>query len=191
METPKSNDSMQNITIISDKNNNFIINFKNNDSSSLYIDAYFQNEITKKEFENNFSLEDLKNNKYLSLFDSINDIYEEIISIINKNIKEVKLIEEKGKIIINIPIGGKKMKPILLNLKEKEKNEKQQINELYNIIYNLKKENDDLKSNQLKLEERVKYLESFIEDIKSLKKFKENADKKKKKKKKKKTRIKK
>ena len=70
------------------------------------------------------------------------------------------------------------MKPILLNLNEKEKNEKQQISELFTIISNLKKENNELKSNQIKLEERIKYLESFINDINSLKELKAKIEKK-------------
>ena len=113
MDTPKANDIIKSFTITSDKNRTFNINFQNKSSSSLYIYAYFQNEITKIEYENNFSLEGLKDNKYLSLFDTINDIFEELISILNKNLKEVKIIEEKAKITINIPIGGTKMKPIL------------------------------------------------------------------------------
>ena len=167
MDTPKANDIIKSFTITSDKNRTFNINFQNKSSSSLYIYAYFQNEITKIEYENNYSLEGLKDNRYLSLFDTINDIFEELISILNKNLKEVKIIEEQGKIAINIPIGGTKMKPILLNLNEKEKNEKQQISELFTIISNLKKENNELKSNQIKLEERIKYLESSLNDIKS------------------------
>ena len=178
MDTPKANDIIKSFTITSDKNRTFNINFQNKSSSSLYIYAYFQNEITKIEYENNFSLEGLKDNKYLSLFDTINDIFEEIISILNKNLKEVKIIEEQAKITINIPIGGTKMKPILLNLNEKEKNEKQQISELFTIISNLKKENNELKSNQIKLEERIKYLESFINDINSLKELKAKIEKK-------------
>ena len=86
-----ANDIIKSFTITSDKNRTFNINFQNKSSSSLYIYAYFQNEITKIEYENNFSLEGLKDNKYLSLFDTINDIFEEIISILNKNLKEVIL----------------------------------------------------------------------------------------------------
>ena len=78
--------------------------------------------------------------------------------------EEVKIKEDKNVLVLNIPIGGFKIKEILLKLYEKE-----QINELYNIIYNLKKENNDLKINQNKLEERIKHLESFINDIYSWK----------------------
>ena len=54
---------------------------------------------------------------------------------------------------------------------------------IFTIIYNLKKENNDLKANQIKLEERIKYLESFIDDINSWKEFKVKFDKKEKEKK--------
>ena len=86
-----------------------------------------------------------------------------------------------------------KIKEIILTLNEKEKDEKQQINDLFNIIYNLKQENNELKSNMKKLEERIKnmekleerikYLESFINDIYSWKEYKVKVDKKEKEKK--------
>ena len=104
--------------------------------------------------------------------------YEEIINIIKSKIEEVKIKEEKNILLLNIPLGGFKIKEILFNLSEKEKDEKEQINELYNIIYNLKQENKDLKNNQDKLEERIKHLESFINDINSWKEYKEKVDKK-------------
>jgi uncharacterized protein YfeS len=146
--------------------------------SSIFISASYEGEIQKKEYEKSFSLDDLKNNKYLSILESIDEIFEEIINIIKQKLKEVKIIEETNQIILSIPLGGYKIKEILLCLNEKVKNEKEQLNDLYNIIYNLKKENNDLKFNQQKLEERIKYLESFINDIQSWKEYKEKIDKK-------------
>ena len=178
MNTPKANDESPKkvFTIKSDKNRSFNLNIQNK-KSSIYIYASTQTEIQKNEFEKDFSLKDLKENRYLSLFDSINEIYLEIINIISTKTSEIKISEEKNIIIINIPIGGFKIREILLTLNEKEKDEKQQINDLFNVIYNLKQENNDLKTNMKKLEERIKYLESFINDINSWKEYKEKLEK--------------
>jgi len=177
-QNANGNTSRDKFTIKSDQNKSFCLIIENK-NSTIYMNASSLNyEITKKEFEKDFSLKDLKENKYLSLFDSVNEIYEEIVNIIKSKLEEVKVKEDKNVLILNIPIGGFKIKEILLNLYEKEKDEKEQINELYNIVYNLKQENNDLKNNQSKLEERIKHLESFINDINSWKEYKEKIDKK-------------
>ena len=199
MSTPKENDNSpkKTFSLKSDKNRSFTFDIQNK-KSSIYIYAFTQTEIQKNEFSKDFSLKDLKENKYLSLFDSIDEIYDEIINFISTKSSEIKIKEEQNIIIINIPIGGLKIKEILLTLNEKEKDEKQQINDLFNIIYNLKQENNDLKTNiknleerlkkmekleervknTEKLEERIKYLESFINDINSWKEYKVKVDKK-------------
>ena len=184
MNTPKANDEIpkKTFTIKSDKDRSFSLSLQNK-KSSIYIYGATQTEIQKNEFEKDFSLKDLKENKYLSLLDSIDEIYDEIINFISTKTSEVKIKEEQNTIIINIPTGGLKIKEILLTLIEKEKDEKQQINDLFNVIYSLKQENNDLKSNMKKLEERIKYLESFINDINSWKEYKEKFDKKEKEKK--------
>ena len=152
VDTPNANqDNPKKIfTIETNENKSFILAIQNK-KSSLYINISTQTDILKLEYEKNFSLNDLKENKYLSLLDSIDDIYDEIINLINTKLKEIKINEEKNKIILTIPIGGRKIKDILLILNEKERDEKQQINELFNIISILKKENNELKTNQFNL----------------------------------------
>ena len=177
MEAPKENKEPEQeiFTINSDKNNSFTVYFINK-NSSIYVKVLNQSEIERKEYEKDFSLNELKDNKYLCLFDSIDDIYEEIINIIKQKLNEIKIIEKTKLIIINIPTGSFKIKEIKLYLNEKEINEKEQIKELINSINKLKQENNDLKINQKKLEERIVYLESFIDDIISWKKYKQKID---------------
>ena len=126
MSTPKANDESpkKTFSLKSDKNRSFNLDIQNK-KSSIYIYAFTQTDIQKNDFDKDFSLKDLKENKYFSLFDSIDEIYEEIINIISTKTSEVKILEEKNIIIINIPIGGFKIKEILLTLNEKEKDEKQ------------------------------------------------------------------
>jgi hypothetical protein len=122
MNTPNANDNSpkKEFTINTNENKTYILTFQNK-TSSLYINASTQTDILKLEFDKNFSLNDLKENKYLSLFDSIDEIYEEVVNIINTKLKEVKINEEKNKIVITIPIGGFRIKEITLILNEKRK----------------------------------------------------------------------
>ena len=176
METQNANQqiSQEKFTISSDKNNSFNLIFQNR-KSTIYISASFQSEIKKIEYEKNYNLEELKTNKYLSLFDTISETYEEIISIIKQRKSEIKLIEKENQIEINIPLLGARIKEINFILNEKEKNDKDKINELYDIISNLKQENKQLKENQKKLEEKINII---LNEIKPLKEFKEKMDKK-------------
>ena len=176
METQNANQqiSQEKFTISSDKNNSFNLIFQNR-KSTIYISASFQSEIKKIEYEKNYNLEELKANKYLSLFDTISETYEEIISIIKQRKSEIKFIEKENQIEINIPLLGARIKEINFILNEKEKNDKDKINELYDIISNLKQENKQLKENQKKLEEKIKII---LNEIKPLKEFKEKMDKK-------------
>jgi hypothetical protein len=182
METQNANQqiSQEKFTISSDKNNSFNLIFQNR-KSTIYISASFQSEIKKIEYEKNYNLEELKANKYLSLFDTISETYEEIISIIKQRKSEIKLIEKENQIEINIPLLGARLKEINFILNEKEKNDKDKINELYDIISNLKQENKQLKENQKKLEENQKKLEEkiniILNEIKPLKEFKEKMEK--------------
>lgn len=169
METQNANQqiSQEKFTISSDKNNSFNLIFQNR-KSTIYISASFQSEIKKIEYEKNYNLEELKTNRYLSLFDTISETYEEIISIIKQRKSDIKLIEKENQIEINIPLLGARIKEINFILNEKEKNDKDKINELYNII-------SDLKQNQKKLEEKINII---LNEIKPLKEFKEKMDKK-------------
>ena len=62
----------------------------------------------------NFYLEKLKLNKFLSIYDSVDEIYEELMNDLSKN--NPTLIENEDNIIINIPIGLKEFKEIVFVL---------------------------------------------------------------------------
>ena len=53
---------------------------------SIYIYALFEDEIKKDEFQKEYKLEDLQKIKFLSLFDTVDDIFEEIINLFKKKI---------------------------------------------------------------------------------------------------------
>ena len=103
-------------------------------------------------------LEDLQKIKFLSLFDSVDDIFDEIINLFDKKLSEIKLLEELNKLIINIPLEGKKIKDIILYLDLKIRTTDEKYNELYDIILKLKNENDILQLAQKKYEEELNEL---------------------------------
>ena len=68
-------------------------------------------------------LEKLKLNKFLSKYDSIDEIYEELINQLSQN--NPKLIENEDNIFINIPIGLTKYKEIVFELNKQNKSIKE------------------------------------------------------------------
>ena len=70
--------------INSNKNNCFNI-FIRNLTSCIEINASYQNYIKKEELKEKFSLSNLKEKKYLSICESIDEIYEELKFNFSKN----------------------------------------------------------------------------------------------------------
>lgn len=83
------------------------------------------------------STEEIKNNKYFLMFDNLDEIYEEIINLLQNN--KPYLIEETNSAIITIPVSTTKIKEIKFCLDKKEKSDKEKIEDVYSIV-------DDMKS---------------------------------------------
>ena len=145
-EESKLNDdsSQKTFKITSDKENKYIVTFKNIKSTSLLIEAEFDDENNKTCFESEFTLDEIKENKIFYFYDSIDEILEELYPLINK--KKIQLIEEKGnKIVIIFLLKKNKNLKFLINEKKKTRNE--EIDKLNIIITTKNKEIKDLKSN--------------------------------------------
>ena len=155
MEAPciKGEIIKKNFSIISNKDRKFMIDLFNY-HYSIILYAFFENEIKKDEYQKEYKLEDLQKIKFLSLFDSIDDIFDEIINLFDIKLSEIKLLEESNKLIINIPLEGKKIKDIVLNLDLKMKSIDEKYNELCNIILQLKNENVKLQLAQKKMRKK-------------------------------------
>ena len=149
-------------TLKSDKNTSFNINIKN---FSLYIEiqAQYQDNMKKNEFKGKFSLEKLKLNKFLSIYDSIDEIYDELIHEFSKNNPE--LIENENNILINIPIGLSKFKEIALILNEQSKTDKKMCKDLYDIVCDLKKQIDKI---EIDKNEEINSLKKETQELKKI-----------------------
>ena len=149
-------------SIISDKNHSFNLIFQNL-NSTIGILASYENDFIKHNYEKKLTLDELKQNKYLALCETIDEIYDELIRLLNKN--QFKIIEETNSIYISIPIEHSKLKEILFEVNEIIKNDSEKINELFSIISIMKKEMKEFKE-QFKNEE----INNLKEEIKNLKK---------------------
>ena len=86
---------IKNFTFTSDKMKKYSLVFQIHSNSELNISAVEEN--SKKKFSSNFSLNYLKNNRYLSLLDTIEEMFDEIINRININIISLNFNKVKNK----------------------------------------------------------------------------------------------
>jgi hypothetical protein len=164
--------------IVSDKNNSFSIIFKNLDSC-IEIYAYYQDEILKHFYNNKFTLDSLKkNNRYFSLFESIDEVYNDLIILLDKN--QTKILEDKNFISISIPMESLKIKELLFVINKLEKNDNEKMQEIFSLILEMKTEIKKLNENK-NLKEEIKNLKednkNLKEEIKNLKEENKNLKK--------------
>ena len=160
-----------NFKISSDKNNSFDVTF-NNCSNYIQIQSVYEKEFVKKVYEKILFLEELKKNRFLSICDSIDEVYEQIIMEMKNNGK-TKIIEENNEIDIIIPINHIKIKEIKFTLKEKIKTQMELIKELFEEIKEIKKDAKENKEKYIKLENENQNLREEISLLKSDKNLRE------------------
>ena len=170
-ETPKSEESF----IIKYNNHEYNIIFQNF-SNSICIKASYFDDILNHDYEKNYELNELKNNKYLNMCETIDEIYGELIFLLKKN--QTKLLENNNEISIIIPLEPTIIKEIIFILEEKSKKEEENIKELILVISDMKVEINKLKeelniSNQKNIELNNKITSLEQENII----FKEKMDK--------------
>ena len=127
---------------INSENKIYNLNIKNFNSFILFY-CFYMFEDNKYEFEKKYYLEEFKNNKYLSICESLDEVYSQLKIEFDKNIAKIK--ENKEDIIIISPINYFKIKDIIFKLSKKIKNVKENIEDLKDEISFLKKENKSLK----------------------------------------------
>ena len=166
METPLTESKcLKKFSLTSDKSKKYEIMF-NEKANNLQIQCQEESNMIKNTYEGVFTLETLKKNKFLSIYDSFDDILDELNPLIDEGKSELKEENDSLKLIINLPI--KKMKEISFELKMIEKNDKIKIDELYKInmdlikrIEILEKEVKELKQKKVE-NEKLEELDSLI-----------------------------
>ena len=168
METPNLIEDvpLKNYSLTSNKSNKYQINFFNRQGNNLYIKTQKEGNLTPKNYEGIFSLEKIKENQFFYIYNSLNEILDEIFPLIENGKAELKEENNILNLIINLPI--KKVKEVSFILKENEKSDKNKINELYQIVSNLQQENCELKKINENLIKKIENLEkrvNLIEEI--------------------------
>ena len=134
----------------SDKNNTFSIILNADTYSFLQIKATRKNDLFKKCFSSQILVDKIKENKYFLMFDDLKEICNEISERIKK--KEMKLEENLDGLNLLIYLPSTKIKEIKFELKEEQKNDKDKINDLNELIMKLQEEinNNKKEINELK-----------------------------------------
>lgn len=141
-----------NFEIISDQNNTFHIQFLNKDNKLTISSSCKKSDINTIFYESNFELSYIKEVKLFTIYDTLDECLDEIFAGIKTG--KCSLIEKDKSISLAIPLNNIKYKEIVFEIKIREKNDKEKIEELYSIIgkqnieiINLKNEISDLKKN--------------------------------------------
>ena len=135
--TPKKNYSRE-FEVKSDKKNKYKISiFNQQDKLKISALNLSSEDIKGNEFEKEMLINELRNNKYLSLCDTINEMLEELFNLIDNKKYTLKEIGN-NEVILAIEVPMKLIKEISFNLVKKEK-------DVDTIVNDLIKENKELK----------------------------------------------
>ena len=135
---------------ISDKNKKFLIFFEALSFDEIKIKAIHE-DLINSVYENNFKINDIKQNKYFIQFDDLKEICEELKERIINN--KISIIESTNSIIVSIPLPSSKIKEIIFELKENEIKENEKIKKLTDLIRQQNEEISKLKKEIIDLKE--------------------------------------
>ena len=156
-EAPTPNNNGMHFDIVSDSKTYSIDMTITHENIAIKANAV--NSLKNDVFDNSFSLSQIQSNKYFKMCESLNEAFLLLSELANS--KEKKVITNSAKeISIVFPINNALVKEISFQLKLKEKNLEDKVNELYNLverqqteINSLKKEVEELKAQKKKEEE--------------------------------------
>ena len=160
------------INILSDKKEEVKIVFESEGNRSISIKAICNQKIGNNQFSTSISLEKFKENRYFIQFDDLNEVCQELTERIKP--ENLKLIHNDNLLYLSILLPSTKFKEISFTLKEKEKSDKEKINELYTIIENYHKENEMLKKD---IEEIKRFISEFKKEKEEEKKKQKEEEK--------------
>ena len=133
---------IKNFEISTEKNKYKIEMFTS--ESKIFFKAISLNSIKNEIYENSFSLSQIQGNKYFKMCENIEEVSLVLLDLLKTNKKTI--IEETNEINLLISINSPLVKEIIFNLKQKEKNIEEKVNELYKIIEMQQKEINNLKN---------------------------------------------
>ena len=160
-----------------DKNNTYLIIFTL--GNSLEIEANQINDLITKSFSNKFSFNDIITNRFFLQFETLNEIFDELNEIIKNDKITVEEIENNFAIKIQLPVHRNNELVFQLKIKNKNDNEKmndltqlvikqnKEIMVLKNEITQLKEENTSLKNEDTKIKTEINQLNIEVNQLKN------------------------
>ena len=160
-----------------DKNNTYLITFTL--GNSLEIEANQINDLITKSFSNKFSFQDMITNRFFLQFETLNEIFDELNEIIKNDKITVEEIENNFAIKIQLPVHRNNELVFQLKIKNKNDNEKmndltqlvikqnKEITDLKNEITQLKEENTSLKNEDTKIKTEINQLKIEVNQLKN------------------------
>lgn len=153
------------LKIMSDKNNSFLVKLNADPNLGLNIDISSVNDSPKKSFEKNFNLNYIIKNNYFSFCENLTDVIKTLDPLL-KDDKNLSLIETNGmQLVIKLP--HPKCPEIIFALGKVQKEVKESINELYDLIDELKGmiKSQEKEINELKSMIKVNLIDSKLKKL--------------------------
>ena len=146
-----------------DKNNTYLIIFTL--GNSLEIEANQINDLITKSFSNKFSFNDIRTNRYFLQFETLNEIFDELNEIIKND--KISIEESENNFKIKVLLPGHKNKEIIFELRIKNKNDKEKINDLTQLVIKQNEEMTEMKNEITQLKEENTNLKNEVDKLKN------------------------
>ena len=159
------------VSIESNLKYKYSLEISNNSKLNILIKSITK--IPIKNYEENFSLEKIKNiSKYFLICETI----DEVIYSIEESVLKSQLIEDNGKIKLVVNLNHPLCKEAIFIINEKKKDINESINELYDMIYDLKKTVQNQQDTINTQEKEIEKLKERINTLENKEKLNENID---------------
>ena len=150
------------IELTSDKNNSYKVIFTLD--NYIKITANRINDIIHNSFSSKYSFEEIKENEYFIIYNTLVDIFDELKEKINNN--QIVLKENENILVVNIPLLENK--EIIFELRPFIKNNNERLNQLTELIIQLKTEMNNIKKEEIEnLKNETMELKVKFNDIKN------------------------
>ena len=144
------------IELTTDKNSSYSLEFKVN--NYIEITANKISDIIPKSFSSKYSFEEISKNKYFLQFDTLYEIFDELKERIYNN--KITIKENENNLILNVPLPSSKNKEIIFDLKIKNKDSNEKLNELTELVVQLNAEMKKLKNNETQMKNEINNLKN-------------------------------
>lgn len=128
--------------------------------SNLIINGYLLNSKTKPKYSKIFTLKDIQEVRYFTIFDSLEECSEELVEALDMN--ENIISEKSNKIILKIPLKCKKYNHIIFEMDKVDNNLEENFE---SFCLKIIEENNELRNEIKILKNEIKNLKDEVKEI--------------------------